>query len=136
MSVLSDDFATVDVREELCYHSRPKEAKFKRGKNRIGHKNYMTNNKENKRQKTTTCIYRGARRALTGLSESHAKVIRNDAAFLRQKYAGKPAENGGKEQGKKECKTEGKKAVRGGKSGSRSQAVQRGRLRTAALSPP
>ena len=24
MSVLSDDFAAVDVREELCYHSRPK----------------------------------------------------------------------------------------------------------------
>ena len=24
MGVLSDDFATVDVREELCYHSRPK----------------------------------------------------------------------------------------------------------------
>lgn len=29
MGVLSDDFATVDFREELCYHSRPKEAKFK-----------------------------------------------------------------------------------------------------------
>ena len=28
--VLSDDFATVDVREELCYHSRPKKRKFKR----------------------------------------------------------------------------------------------------------
>ena len=24
MSALSDDFAAVDVREELCYHSRPK----------------------------------------------------------------------------------------------------------------
>ena len=24
MGVFSDDFATVDVREELCYHSRPK----------------------------------------------------------------------------------------------------------------
>ena len=24
MGVLSDDFATVDLREELCYHSRPK----------------------------------------------------------------------------------------------------------------
>ena len=24
MEVLSDDFADVDVREELCYHSRPK----------------------------------------------------------------------------------------------------------------
>ena len=30
MGVLSDDFASVDLREELCYHSRPKEAKFKR----------------------------------------------------------------------------------------------------------
>ena len=29
MGVLSDDFATVDFREVLCYHSRPKEAKFK-----------------------------------------------------------------------------------------------------------
>ena len=28
MSVLSDDFADVDVREELCYHSRPEKAKF------------------------------------------------------------------------------------------------------------
>ena len=28
MGVLSDDFATVDVREELCYHSRPKKHKF------------------------------------------------------------------------------------------------------------
>ena len=27
---LSDDFAAVDVREELCYHSRPKKRKFKR----------------------------------------------------------------------------------------------------------
>ena len=26
--ILSDDFATVDVREELCYHSRPKKHKF------------------------------------------------------------------------------------------------------------
>ena len=24
MGVFSDDFAAVDVREELCYHSRPK----------------------------------------------------------------------------------------------------------------
>ena len=30
MGVLSDDFAAVDVREELCYHSRPKKRKFKR----------------------------------------------------------------------------------------------------------
>ena len=28
--VFSDDFAAVDFREELCYHSRPKKAKFKR----------------------------------------------------------------------------------------------------------
>ena len=28
MGVLSDDFSAVDVREELCYHSRPKKAKF------------------------------------------------------------------------------------------------------------
>ena len=28
MGILSDDFATVDVREELCYHSRPKKHKF------------------------------------------------------------------------------------------------------------
>ena len=28
MGVLSDDFAAVDVREELCYHSRPKKHKF------------------------------------------------------------------------------------------------------------
>ena len=28
MGVLSDDFADVDVREELCYHSLPKKAKF------------------------------------------------------------------------------------------------------------
>ena len=26
MGVFSDDFATVDVREELCYHSRPEKA--------------------------------------------------------------------------------------------------------------
>ena len=30
MGVLSDDFATVDFREVLCYHSRPKKRKFKR----------------------------------------------------------------------------------------------------------
>ena len=30
MGVLSDDFAAVDFREELCYHSRPKKRKFKR----------------------------------------------------------------------------------------------------------
>ena len=30
MGVLSDDFAAVDFREELCYHSRPEKAKFKR----------------------------------------------------------------------------------------------------------
>ena len=30
MGVFSDDFATVDVREELCYHSRPEKRKFKR----------------------------------------------------------------------------------------------------------
>ena len=29
MGVFSNDFATVDVREELCYHSRPEKAKFK-----------------------------------------------------------------------------------------------------------
>ena len=28
IGVLSDDFADVDVREKLCYHSRPKKAKF------------------------------------------------------------------------------------------------------------
>ena len=33
IKVLSDDFADVDFREELCYHSRPKKAKFERGKN-------------------------------------------------------------------------------------------------------
>ena len=53
MGVLSDDFATVDVCEVLCYHSRPKEAKFRRLKavnaSKFGHKNYMANNKENKR---------------------------------------------------------------------------------------
>ena len=30
IGVLSDDFAAVDFREELCYHSRPEKAKFKR----------------------------------------------------------------------------------------------------------
>ena len=30
MGVFSDDFAAVDFREELCYHSRPEKAKFKR----------------------------------------------------------------------------------------------------------
>ena len=30
MGVFSNDFATVDVREVLCYHSRPKKHKFKR----------------------------------------------------------------------------------------------------------
>ncbi len=34
VGVLSDDFAAVDFREELCYHSRPKEAKFKRNTER------------------------------------------------------------------------------------------------------
>ncbi len=69
MGVLSDDFATVDLREELCYHSRPKEAKFR---------------------------------------------------------------------GTRDGKNQRKKAMRGGKSGSRSGAVQRGRLRSAATSakPP
>ena len=28
MGVFSDDFAAVDVREELCYHCRPEKAKF------------------------------------------------------------------------------------------------------------
>ena len=28
IGVFSDDFATVDFREELCYHSRPEKAKF------------------------------------------------------------------------------------------------------------
>ena len=28
MGVFSNDFAAVDVREELCYHSRPKKRKF------------------------------------------------------------------------------------------------------------
>ena len=32
IKVLSDDFADVDVREDLCYHSRPKKAKFERRK--------------------------------------------------------------------------------------------------------
>ena len=30
IGVLSDDFSAVDVREVLCYHSRPKKRKFKR----------------------------------------------------------------------------------------------------------
>ena len=30
MGVFSNDFVAVDVREELCYHSRPEKAKFKR----------------------------------------------------------------------------------------------------------
>ena len=30
MGVFSNDFAAVDVREELCYHSRPEKAKFGR----------------------------------------------------------------------------------------------------------
>ena len=60
IKVLSDDFADVDFREELCYHSRPKKQNSK---------------------------------------------------------------------GEKRTKDECRKAVRGGKSGSRSQAVQRGRLR-------
>ena len=30
MGVLSNDFAAVDLREELCYHSRPEKRKFKR----------------------------------------------------------------------------------------------------------
>ena len=29
MGVFSDDFAAVDFREELCYHSRPEKAKFR-----------------------------------------------------------------------------------------------------------
>ena len=60
IKVLSDDFADVDFREELCYHSRPKKQNSK---------------------------------------------------------------------GEKRTKDECRKALRGGKSGSRSQAVQRGRLR-------
>ena len=32
IDVLSDDFAAVDVREELCYHSRPKK-QIRRGIN-------------------------------------------------------------------------------------------------------
>ena len=28
IGVFSDDFAAVDVREKLCYHSRPKKHKF------------------------------------------------------------------------------------------------------------
>ena len=34
VGVLSDDFAAVDFREELCYHSRPKVEKFKRNTER------------------------------------------------------------------------------------------------------
>ena len=30
MGVFSDDFATVDIREELCYHSRPKKQNSER----------------------------------------------------------------------------------------------------------
>ena len=30
MGIFSYDFAAVDIREELCYHSRPEKAKFKR----------------------------------------------------------------------------------------------------------
>ena len=29
IGVFGDDFAAVDVREELCYHSRPKKRKFR-----------------------------------------------------------------------------------------------------------
>ena len=29
MDVFSDDFAAVDVREELCYHSRPKKTNLR-----------------------------------------------------------------------------------------------------------
>ena len=29
IGVLSDDFAAVDVREELCYHSRPKKTNLR-----------------------------------------------------------------------------------------------------------
>ena len=29
MGVLSDDFAAVDIREELCYHSRPKKTNLR-----------------------------------------------------------------------------------------------------------
>ena len=32
MDVFSDDFATVDIREELCYHSRPKKQIQRAGK--------------------------------------------------------------------------------------------------------
>ena len=60
IKVLSDDFEDVDIREDLCYHSRPKKQNSK---------------------------------------------------------------------GEKRTKDECRKAGRGGKSGSRSQAVQRGRLR-------
>ena len=35
IGVLSDDFAAVDFREELCYHSRPEKAKFKRNVERV-----------------------------------------------------------------------------------------------------
>ena len=34
MKVLCNDFAAVDFREELCYHSRPKKTKFKRNMER------------------------------------------------------------------------------------------------------
>ena len=34
MGVLNDNFAAVDFLEELCYHSQPKEAKFKRNDQR------------------------------------------------------------------------------------------------------
>ncbi len=35
MGVLSDDFAAVDVRKKLCYHSRPEKGKIRRAaKNR------------------------------------------------------------------------------------------------------
>ena len=36
IGVFCDDFAAVDVREELCYHSRPKKHKFG-GYGRINH---------------------------------------------------------------------------------------------------
>ena len=52
IGILSDDFATVDVREELCYHSRPEKAQIRRATS-IGQS--FRRNRGQKIIRTATC---------------------------------------------------------------------------------
>ena len=62
MGVFSDDFAAVDFREELCYHSRPEKAKFKR-RNERQKPMIESHARRKKRQPIPKAVQRGRLRA-------------------------------------------------------------------------